>query len=95
MNGITKEEAIEICRQESITSIQKLLKSVQEWQPSDVTDKQPIGTYVTTESPDEGVWFMSPPYWPYYPPLQVGGGAPIMGISKKTGRIVFSGTVGE
>ena len=98
MKGITKEEAIEICRESFIKSAKESLKSkiesIQQWEPEGITDEPPGGWYMAREHYETGCWFMAPPYSLDYRPLSIGAG-PMVGVSKKTGEIVFSGIVGE
>jgi len=90
MKTITKEEAIEFCRKSFMKSA---IKTIQQWDPRYITDEPPAGCYMAQEHYETGCWFMVPSSHGYCPP-HVGVG-PIVGISKKTGEIVFSGVVGE
>ena len=90
MKSISKEEAIEICRESFIESA---IESIRQCQPQGITDEPPQGCYMANEHYETGCWFMMPPSFDYRP-LTIGAG-PMIGVSKKTGKIVFSGIVGE
>jgi hypothetical protein len=98
MKDITKEEAIEICRESfiesTIESLKSDIESIRQWQPQGITDEPPGGCYMAKEHYETGCWFMTPPTFIDYRPLSIGAG-PMVGVSKKTGKIVFSGIVGE
>jgi len=91
MKSISKEEAIEICRESFIESVKESIG--QQWHPGRITDEPPPGCYMANEHYETGCWFMTPPSFDYRA-LTIGGG-PMIGVSKKTGKIVFSGIVGE
>jgi hypothetical protein len=92
MKSITKEEAIELCREQYLKHAAETIK---QWSPNPdyVTDEPPSECYMDKEHYETGCWFMSPPSLGrqkiYFGPV------PMVGISKKTGKIVFSGLVGE
>ena len=90
MKDITKEEAIEVCRESFMKSA---IESIRQWEPGAITDEPPAGCYMAQEHYGTGCWFMAPPSIGYRP-LSIGAG-PMVGVSKKTGKIVFSGVVGE
>ncbi len=90
MKDISKEEAIEVCRESFMKSF---VKSIAQWDPEQITDEPPAGCYMAQEHYETGCWFIPcPPFGSR--PMMVGG-CPVVGISKRTGEIVFSGVIGE
>ena len=89
MKEITKEQAIEICREQLL---KYAVEGIRSWEPEYFTDEPPNGAYLAQEA-ENGCWFLPfPKFGPQ--PMRTGGGL-VVGISKKTGKIVFSGNVGE
>ena len=89
MKGITKEEAIEVFRKSPINFF---MGSVQQLHPEQITDEPPSGCYLATEHYEAGCWFIPCPTFGSRPTIKAG--CPVVGISKKTGEIIFSGIVG-
>jgi hypothetical protein len=88
MKSITKEEAMEICR-ESFTK--SYAKSLWQWHPEQITDIPPEGYYKAQEHHQNECWFIPCPTFGSRP--TVTAGCPVIGVSKNTGEIVFSGIV--
>jgi len=87
---ITEEEAIKRYKE----SLKKsLMESIRQWQPSEITDEIPSGCYMAEEHYETGCWFM-PGFSSGFTPPRIGA-THIIGVSKKTGEVVFSGVVGE
>lgn len=91
MGNITKEEAIEICR----SSYMKIFfrGSVTQWNPTEIMDNPPAGCHLPKDLSEKECWFIPCPPFGSRPTLT--WGTPVVGVSKKTGEIVFSGIVGK
>ena len=90
MREITKEQAIEICREQLL---KYAVEKIQRWKPAYITDDPPNGAYLAQDLNKKGCWFMPCPL--FGTRQMMTGGDLVVGVSKRTGKIVFSGNVGE
>ncbi len=91
MKKITKKEAIEICRQ-SLKN--PFLNAIKNWDENEITDNPPAGCHIAQRYHEtDDFWFVPCPPLGSHPTMKPG--SPVIGVSKKTGEIVFSGIVGK